>query len=737
MDAEPQGLDEFLGADRAPAGLVAVNQPEPPGLDAFLAEDAPAPPSGGSKEPPGLDAFLQNKPDLSKYETPWQQDAAKVEGLLRGATLGLSDVAETKLGISTPQAISGRQQANPWQSGLTSGLGAAGIAAITGGGSLAAEAMGGGALAGAVGLGAEGAVFGAGNAISEAALGDPDLNAEKVLSHIGWGAALGAGLGAVAGHLGAFAGKASDAAAAVAEDLAPGHVPGEPAPIMAEPIVPKEPINSYADLEKRITEGKARGDSYELPQKAVIEDTATRLTDLHYPPLPQQIEALGSKSANDSYRILRESDTNVGRTVQNYEALQKAEATNQLEKAIQSLSPINSTSTDEVLNGNKAVAFFTEQYQKTKKLFAPLFDALDEVHLGDIRFDIDPFFKAIDERVPGISRMFKYDESGYIGGIEKYNSAWGIDKATYNAAKEAYAGMMGSAGESFNLRDFLNIRKAMDQHVNFTQGGQAAKEIMSMKAVAMDYAQKIASEQIEEGAIREAFKSYAINEQNREIVEKAFGASVGNPDFARLPKAKEYILGKIFKDSVTTAAAKRMLPPHQFDELLANYLTEEKFALTKNGQFSSNRFLSFLRNNRSALDVALEHNRGTLQRIKDLTTFSTIIPDNASINPSGTAKTAAGLVKNMLGNISLFDLALAAPGLAHPLAFLGVAGKKVIEMLKASGVEKNAINQFNQGLVGEAARAQSLAATKKILDAVTANMDRGAKAIFKGNADER
>lgn len=50
---------------------------------------------------------------LDKYKTPIQKGATAVESALSGASFGLSDLAETKLGIATPEEIKNRQNANP------------------------------------------------------------------------------------------------------------------------------------------------------------------------------------------------------------------------------------------------------------------------------------------------------------------------------------------------------------------------------------------------------------------------------------------------------------------------------------------------------------------------------------------------------------------------------------------------------------------------------------------------
>lgn len=142
-------------------------------------------------------------------------------GALRSATLGLSDVALTKTGMMSPEEMAGREAANP----IASGVGeVAGFFAPTGVGGLigkAGKAVVGGVKAlkaaqtvhevstaakvlGAVGdIGAhalgssvEGAIYsGVGNSLHEYALGDPNLNGEKILSNFGAGALWGGGLG--------------------------------------------------------------------------------------------------------------------------------------------------------------------------------------------------------------------------------------------------------------------------------------------------------------------------------------------------------------------------------------------------------------------------------------------------------------------------------------------------------------------------------------------------------------
>jgi hypothetical protein len=186
---------------------------------------------------------------------------AAVTGGLRGATLGLSDLALTGIGAVEADTLRNLQEANPLASlagegagmiapvllsGGAGGAARAGVGAAEGasalrGVELAAGAMpsalaarAGGAVerailgaapgalervtAGAASAAAEGALFGVGQEVSRATLRNESLSAEKLVASAGHGAllggAVGGGLGAVGAVMRGAASKASDAGAA-------------------------------------------------------------------------------------------------------------------------------------------------------------------------------------------------------------------------------------------------------------------------------------------------------------------------------------------------------------------------------------------------------------------------------------------------------------------------------------------------------------------------------------------
>lgn len=166
-----------------------------------------------------IDGSAQHDLNQQKFGGIGEQAIAGLEGVARGATLGGSDWIEKHLGVN-PEDIKARREANPVTSFAGNTIGTAGLIGLTGGAAAPIEvaAAGVGKLgAAALGYAAEGAVLGAGNAISDYSLGDPNLNAQKVLSDVGMGALLGGALG-VGGKALEGAGILGKKVASVAEE---------------------------------------------------------------------------------------------------------------------------------------------------------------------------------------------------------------------------------------------------------------------------------------------------------------------------------------------------------------------------------------------------------------------------------------------------------------------------------------------------------------------------------------
>lgn len=173
--SEPQGLDNFL-AQSTPSATVtpAATAGEPAGLSEFigpeLLEENYGGPTGAlvtgashviNSALPGVGPVLQNAVGLD-YETQ------KKLALANPVSAGVGDIAGFIRGVGAPAAITG--------AGKTMGaLAPAGMASK------------------ALQYGTEGALMGVSQNLNDLALGDPNLTAQKAISNIGFGVALGIG----------------------------------------------------------------------------------------------------------------------------------------------------------------------------------------------------------------------------------------------------------------------------------------------------------------------------------------------------------------------------------------------------------------------------------------------------------------------------------------------------------------------------------------------------------------
>lgn len=158
--------------------------------------------------------------DDEKYGTPLETLKAGAEGVAQGFLGPVAPAVETGLGISTKEAIKGREKANPWTHGLSEAGGFIG-GALTGTGEAALLAKAGEAGSSALRLGGEGAglvnrigsaavkgaiensLFSAGDIGSQIVLGrDPGEAMQTALPYLGLSAIIGGAAGSALGGVG-------------------------------------------------------------------------------------------------------------------------------------------------------------------------------------------------------------------------------------------------------------------------------------------------------------------------------------------------------------------------------------------------------------------------------------------------------------------------------------------------------------------------------------------------------
>lgn len=243
---------------------------------------------------------------------------AFAEGLGRGATFGLTDWAQAKLGVPA-EDLKGRQKYNPISSTAGDLTGAVGTMFIPGAGAFSAGGLA--AKAGATGArvaaglgeglvgravtrglasGIEGGLFGIGSAISEDVLedGNLDLAGEKLVSHVGMGALLGAG--------GAALGVGLEGAGAGAKRLLGRAVTEGADDVAAKAAGLVDDAGEAANL---ATEAAPTAKRFGLDVEDIPDDKAlTGLVEKHAPTVKGILEKVGLEFPTPEKLVLRDLD---------------------------------------------------------------------------------------------------------------------------------------------------------------------------------------------------------------------------------------------------------------------------------------------------------------------------------------------------------------------------------------------------------------------------------------------
>jgi len=482
----------------------------------------------------------------------------------------------------------------------------------------------------ALGSAVEGSIYGLGQTIHEAILGDPDVNAERLISNVGLSALLsGAMGGAVGGLSGSYAGiknKFFDKEiqkAALRDSISEVAAPGPP--------------GSLEDMRQKLASAQYMGLSTDLPGKELLHDAAIKVPDMELPVTKLQLESLVDQNIRDKYKAIKESDNFAGKTIRDYEILQKQEALAKTKTTIESLGE-NLTS-DPVKAGNDLIKGFSKQYKDEKESLGPFFKDFDKTRLNSIT-EPGKILTSLEGAIPGTSDVLKIENGKY--SMFPYRASLPVSRETYNAMKDVVDGL----NEKVTIGGLRNIREAVSDRIDWMKPREAM-QLSSLKKGLMDVIQDNVQALNPSMEVREAFKKYAINEANREVLERIMGGSISAKSFGKTIKPED-VISRIFGNTISVKAAKEILGHNEFNKVVGNYLSHnmEKVTDAATNGFSSKRFNSFLKGKSPELNEAFKDNQDRLSRIHALTDIMRILPDSGPLNPSGTA-TKLSLLEKM------------------------------------------------------------------------------------------
>ncbi len=667
----------------------------------------------------------------NKYGSLDQQALAAAEGAARGLSLGASDFIASKL--TSPEAVRGREEANPVISGASNIGGGAALIGLTGG--LAAPAEAGLAAlkvaptaARALGYGLEGAVFGGANTVSDLALGDTNMTAEKVLMDVGFGASLGAGLGLLSKGLEAlpFLKRTPETNIGPKEPII-GEIPVAEIPEVAaiEPVGAQEVIptpKSLKEMEAFNENAQFMGQGLDEPPPKVeaLNEALDRLDDLQAKPTELHKNNLLGKTEQDRNNALLKTSTSLEDTYNKYNNHIRAEVNQKTEKAIESIADGYKPTADSVANGEQVSSVLENQIIKEQKRLAPAFEELKKFEVAEPGSHQLPLINMFTERFPKLAEMFNTSDLETVK-FNPWKSNWGISKEAYNAIKT----VVKDSEDVESIQDLVNMRRAITDKIKPLESSAVNGQLKTLSSSMMDYINENVGhvlDKVPEGEgvlksgehIRHIFKDYAINEQNRNFITSKFGVDIENGGFKQLAgKPASQVLSKIFKDEEMVKAIRSLLPKEEYEKLVANYIAQAKDVVTKDGVLSSAKFGTFLNDKKNiVLNEAFKDMPAKLQRIRDLNTVSRLVPDLPSANPSGSANTVFELMKK----------------LSSPTGIASLVKEKGMELLE----KRAATEELNQRLSGRAQQAEKLGIIKKMVDKSSKKINDAAKSVYTG-----
>lgn len=650
------------------------------------------------------------------YETPTEMAKTALEGAAAGPSFGLSRQLESHV-LNNAAEQKARTQANP---GLATISEFGGILAAPEAGAVGAVSKVGQAIekvaspviakilgktAGKIagkGLGSavEGAFYGAGNDINENALGDSDLNAETLVHNVGFGALFGGALGSALG-LGekVFTPEIEKAAT---KELHLENTAGEP----NFPAYPTETPSNIEGIKELNKLAEEQDFHTSLPAKEALQQAKNDLIDeMVYLPNSAQLNSLDNPESRLRYQMNLKSELPGWEDLRQWEINQKHELSQKIiPKFIEDIAPESKLISNETEAGQKAIDDFIDQYKVNKAAEAPNFEKLDSVQTNSIS-DPGKILNSIYGELPELKKVVGVRGDGAYF-TRPYDATTGLEKGTYNHFRDIVKALNK---DELTVGDIRKLRESMfDSSRSWEKKGLSVQTSAIRKSL-LDYMQEEVQKALPDAQVRDFMRRYAINEQNRGIMEKIVGGSISEHAPFGKGYQSEKVLDRIFSSQQNVAIAKDLLGS-KWNETVANYLSHlHAKANDEVKGFSSAKFNRSINNvesgNRDILNLALEDNPEKLQKIRSATTAMRAGADLPPGNPSDTAS-ATRLIKESRKWIDAFH---------NPSSILGHVITAVADKLSEAGA-LNAANKMLEKRAEEsfAQKAQKYNAYGKI-----------------------
>lgn len=501
----------------------------------------------------------------------------------------------------------------------------------------------------AIGGAVEGILFSSGQIANEVELGDTKDLGERVAINLGIATILGGLTGYGLGKAGEF--FDSKKALTISKEEEKTIEEAATAQLNRDGI---DAINTAEEIKRATTPEEMTKQIYGadlsefeggMPQKKEILKALDDAPGFKTPPNDYTINSYDDPFTRKRYLLDREGGLFTERDIKRAEELLKHEAwvkkgvVEDLQDTIKSISPSGELAKTRAEATEKLVDSALQKYTATKEALAPLFEKFDSYSINKIDAP-EKAIKALESGFPKIGKVLRFDPVDQKFILKKYTTdIKGLTPKIHDAIEMVVNYMNGeepTLGGLYATRDNISsLLSKVSSPEDMAAMGKLKKALMDLMIEEVDKVDASMD-------LRQMFKEYAINEQSMSDIEKLLGGKLSDKAHFTKVLDSNRALERILKNPAYTNSAKNLFGEKVFNEAVADWMNVKFNEATKSlGHFKTSEFEKFLTDNTDELSIALANSPDKLKRMKAMTVIGRALPDAPSINPSGSATTAA------------------------------------------------------------------------------------------------
>jgi hypothetical protein len=374
----------------------------------------------------------------------------------------------------------------------------------------------------------------------------------------------------------------------------------------------------------------------ELPGKGRLEEIVNTVPDLETKPLKYHYTMMDNPKSMKELKLKFENlPTEDAKKIAAYNQEIVDESSRKIIGTVEDMSGAEPRSLHD--SGNDFISTVKEKYNADKKALGPIFEQVQNRAKTLNKNESKDLIVGLGENTK-IGKLLAQNEEGRFY-LENNSPRTGLSDSEHKVLSRLVDDL--NDGMTFKeiqrARDFL--RKSVDP-----MNPAASSEINKVRSIMLGQLEEMATKIDPE--IGKTFKNYAINERNRESIEKIIGGKIDTLDsmYAANP---DRVVKKVLSNPNYTKIVAEYVGPEKMNQMMASYIKTgiEKATDSAKG-FAPHTFKTWLKSNATILNANVSPEvLNRLNSLADYGYFGKRFLDE--VNPSGTAASLKAMIEPM------------------------------------------------------------------------------------------